>query len=55
MVACASACFALGDDGFSHPTSDLIEEDDAVLDAVASCPMEAISAHDAETGEVIGP
>ena len=47
--------FALGDDGRSHPTSALIEEDDAVLDAVASCPMEAISVHDAETGELIEP
>jgi ferredoxin len=47
--------FALGDDDRSHPTSALIEADETVLDAVASCPMEAISVHDAETGELIDP
>jgi ferredoxin len=47
--------FALGDDGRSHPTSALIEEDEAVLDAVASCPMEAIRVHDAQTGRPIDP
>ena len=47
--------FVLGDDHRSHPTSPLIEQDDAVLDAVASCPMEAISVRDAQTGEVIEP
>jgi ferredoxin len=45
--------FALGDDGRSHPTSELIEEDSAVLDAVISCPMEAIAVFDARTGEPI--
>jgi len=45
--------FALGDDGRSHPTSDVIEEEDAVLDAMISCPMEAISVFDAQTGEPI--
>lgn len=47
--------FALGDDGRSHPTSTLTEQDDAILDAAASCPMEAISIHDAQTGEPIDP
>jgi len=47
--------FALGADGRTHPTSAEIEEDDTVLDAVASCPMEAISVHDAQTGEPIDP
>jgi ferredoxin len=47
--------FTLGDDGRSHPTSTLIEEDDTVLDAVASCPMEAISVRDTQTGELIDP
>jgi ferredoxin len=47
--------FAFGDDGRSHPTSALIEADETVLDAVAFCPMEAISVHDAETGEPIDP
>ena len=47
--------FALGDDGRSHPTSELIPADDAVLDAAVSCPMEAITIHDAETGDPIDP
>jgi ferredoxin len=47
--------FALGDDDRSHPTSALIEADEAVLDAAASCPMEAIRVYDAETGEQIDP
>jgi ferredoxin len=54
-IGIAPKRFALGDDGWSHPTSDPIEEDDAVLDAVASCPMEAISVHNAQTGELIEP
>ncbi len=47
--------FVLGDDGRSHPTSELIEADDAVLDAVAFCPVEAISVRDAATGEPVEP
>jgi ferredoxin len=47
--------FALGDDGRSHPTSTVIEPDEAVLDAAASCPMEAIRVYDAGTGEQIDP
>jgi ferredoxin len=54
-LAIAPKRFTLGDDGRSHPTSPLIEEDAAVLDAVASCPMEAISVHNAETGALIDP
>jgi ferredoxin len=47
--------FVLGEDDRSHPTSVLIEADETVLDAAASCPMEAISVRDAETGELIDP
>jgi ferredoxin len=47
--------FALGDDGRSHPINALIEADETVLDAAASCPMEAIRVYDAETGEQIEP
>jgi ferredoxin len=47
--------FALGDDGRSHPAAALIEADESVLDAVASCPMEAIRVHDAKSGELIDP
>ena len=47
--------FVLGDDGRSHPARGLIEADATVLDAVISCPMEAISVHDAATGEPVEP
>jgi len=47
--------FALGDDGRSHPTSALIDEDETVLDAVASCPMEAIRVYDLRTGALVEP
>jgi ferredoxin len=47
--------FVLGEDNRSHPVSDEIEPDDAVLDAVASCPMEAISVVDTETGQIVEP
>lgn len=39
--------------GRSHPLAAEIEPDDAVLDAVASCPMEAISVVDLATGEPV--
>lgn len=51
----APTLFALGDDGRSHPTPAEIEADPAVLDAVASCPMEAIAVFDVTTGERIEP
>jgi ferredoxin len=45
--------FALGEDGRSHPLTSPIAADDAVLDAAASCPMEAIAVDDADTGEPV--
>ncbi|AGL17276.1 hypothetical protein L083_3766 [Actinoplanes sp. N902-109] len=47
--------FALGDDGRSHPVRDEVTPDEAVLDAAASCPMEAIAVRDATTGDRIDP
>ena len=47
--------FALGDDGRSHPTGDQTEEDESILDAAASCPMEAITVHDLKTGRRVDP
>ena len=49
----APAWFARRADGQSYPTSVLIEENAAVLDAAACCPVEAIRLSDAETGEPI--
>ncbi|MER7004419.1 ferredoxin [Dactylosporangium sp. NPDC000555] len=40
-------------EGRSHPVTPDVEPDEAVLDAVASCPMEAISVVDLETGETV--
>jgi ferredoxin len=54
-VGIAPRRFELGDDNRSHPLGDEIEPDDAVLDAVASCPMEAITVFDVETGETVEP
>ncbi|HEV7897556.1 MAG TPA: ferredoxin [Planosporangium sp.] len=49
----APAHFALGDDNRSHPLAPEIAPDEAVLDAAASCPVEAIMIVDAESGEAV--
>jgi ferredoxin len=42
--------FGLGPDNRSRPLGSPVEPDDVVLDAAASCPMEAIAVTDADTG-----
>ena len=42
--------FAIGPDGRSRPLAAPVEPDEAVLDAAASCPMEAIAVTDTGTG-----
>lgn len=54
-LSLAADRFALGTDGRSHPVADLVEPQEAVRDAAASCPMEAITIHDATTGVVVEP
>jgi ferredoxin len=54
-VGIAPTRFELGDDNRSHPIREEIEPDDAVLDAVASCPMEAITVVDTGTGDLVEP
>ena len=49
-VAAAPDRFAFDPGQHSRPVSELIDEDEAVRDAAASCPVEAISVTDAETG-----
>ncbi|MBU3062145.1 ferredoxin [Nocardia sp. NEAU-G5] len=39
----------------SQPAAELIDPDEAVLDAAESCPVEAILVRAAETGEVLAP
>ena len=45
--------FTIGPDGRSRPVASPTEPDDAILDAAASCPMEAIAVTDAATGTPI--
>jgi ferredoxin len=54
-LAIAPTHFAWDADGWSHATTGRIDPDPAVLDAAASCPMEAIRIHDTETGAPIDP
>ena len=42
--------FAFDDERHSRPVSELVDDDDAVREAAAYCPVEAISLTDAETG-----
>jgi ferredoxin len=49
-VAAVPDRFAFGPDQRSRPVSELIDQDEAVRDAAAACPVEAISVTDAETG-----
>lgn len=47
--------FRLDSDDRSHPVSDTMPPDDAILDAADLCPAAAILVLDARTGEVLGP
>ena len=49
-VGVAPRHFQLDADQRSHPIAVQVEPDDAVLDAAASCPIEAITVTDLETG-----
>ncbi|MFI5909431.1 ferredoxin [Dactylosporangium sp. NPDC051541] len=51
-VGVAPRHFELDDvEGRAHPVGAESEPDEAVLDAVANCPMEAITVVDLETGQ----
>jgi ferredoxin len=54
-VAITPHHFTLADDHRSQPTATEIAPDNLVLDAVASCPMQAIKVEDAVTGKAIDP
>jgi ferredoxin len=47
--------FALGADNRAHPLTSEFAPDAVVLDAAASCPVEAILVVEVETGEVVEP
>jgi ferredoxin len=42
-------------DGVSTPLTEVVEPDDAVVDAAESCPMEAITVREAATKQIIAP
>jgi ferredoxin len=52
-VGTAPDRFAFTDEQRSRPVSDLIEADETVRDAAASCPVEAIGLTRAGTGEPV--
>ena len=52
-VGTAPLRFALSSDGHSQPVVAEIDTDPAVLDAAATCPVEAITILDAATGEPV--
>ncbi len=52
-LALAADEFVLGDDGRAHPVREVVGERETVLDAAASCPMEAILIRDAVTNEPV--
>jgi ferredoxin len=54
-VGTAPDWFAFDPDQHSRPVNDLIDEHEAVRDAAASCPVQAISVTDAETGVPVAP
>jgi ferredoxin len=54
-VGISPAHFELGGDNRSHPLAAEVTPNDVVLDAAASCPVEAIRIQDAETGEPVEP
>ncbi|MBZ4320945.1 ferredoxin [Streptomyces huiliensis] len=43
------------DNGRARPVEEVVDPDLSVTDAADTCPMEAITVRDAETGEVLAP
>lgn len=42
-------------DGVSHPVRPEVDPADAAIDAAESCPVEAITIRDKETGKILAP
>ena len=51
----APSHFVRGEDGRTHAVTAEVDADEVLLDVTASCPVEAITVHDAGTGERIEP
>lgn len=43
------------EDGYGCPSKAQVEPADAVVDAAESCPVEAVSVRDSESGELVAP
>lgn len=54
-VGTSPGFFEFGADDKSRPIRELVDRDEAVIDAAESCPVEAILVTDAASGEVIAP
>ena len=54
-VASAPEDFELDDDRQSHAVRSPVEESDEIREALEGCPVEAIHAEDADTGERLFP
>jgi ferredoxin len=52
-VGTAPDRFAFNDEQRSRPVNDLVDADETVRDAAASCPVEAIRLTDADTGQPV--
>jgi len=46
--------FELDSDG-SHAITEVVDQDDAVIDAAESCPVEAIKVFNAASGDLVSP
>lgn len=58
VALCAAAApdtFELGDDNRSHAVRSPVEESDGIWEALEGCPVQAIHAADADTGEQVFP
>ncbi|ALG07494.1 ferredoxin [Kibdelosporangium phytohabitans] len=53
-VGIAPDHFELEGDG-SHATADVVDQDEAVVDAAESCPVEAIRVLSAASGDLVAP
>jgi ferredoxin len=51
----ADAYFVRGEDGRTRPVTAEVDADEILLDAAASCPVEAITVYDEKTGAPIEP
>lgn len=54
-IGCAPDDFTLDAGRKSYPVREVADSSEAIMDAAESCPVEAITVVDAETGETVFP